>query len=359
MARIQRDIHFHEFADRDYARLIRLTEAVYPHHEITNPLYLRWEYEQNPDGKAVIHVAEDHSLLVSQYLVLPRTFCINGKKSRGSLSVNTLTHPDFRGLGLFQKLAEQTYEECLQRGIGFTAGFPNPVSHPVFISKLQFKNPGRLPFLLKPLRPLSTIMSFIRNRNGKAGEEIQLPAPVAEELPGGRRVSSFHPVEDGLKYDRFLENFNARNYYATLRSAAYLNWRYREIPLRNYQFLKVEVEGEIEAIAVLRSRTMYGLRAGIVLEFIAKDTREGILSGKLLMKFISRYFVRQKMQLLISAMQQHAGEYGILKSEGYYRVPERFLPQQLEFIIRLHGKEDASLLDFSNWFLTLGDNDIF
>ena len=63
-------------SDEDHSRLIRLAESTYPGREISDEKYLHWEYNLNPDGKALIHVATDGDKFVSQYLVIPRNYIL-------------------------------------------------------------------------------------------------------------------------------------------------------------------------------------------------------------------------------------------------------------------------------------------
>lgn len=54
-------------------------------------------------------------------------------------SADTMTHPDYRGMGLFVKLAELTFELCKEIGIRVVFGFPNQNSLPGFINKLGWQ----------------------------------------------------------------------------------------------------------------------------------------------------------------------------------------------------------------------------
>src|SRR6056297_3232492 len=86
--------------------LVALARVEYGDSEIANYDYLRWQYLDNPAGKAVVVVARaDSGELAGQYVVIPMAFRLEGKAVKGSLSLNTLTHPAYRGQGLFTKMA--------------------------------------------------------------------------------------------------------------------------------------------------------------------------------------------------------------------------------------------------------------
>src|SRR5687767_9910781 len=114
--------------ENDLAQIASLINTTYLGREISDLLYLQWEYEKNPDGKAIITIAEYNSQVVSQYAIIPRTFSFQGEKLKGSVSVNTITHPQHRGKNLFSQLAAETFKRCAEQEIFFTIGFPNPVS---------------------------------------------------------------------------------------------------------------------------------------------------------------------------------------------------------------------------------------
>ena len=114
------------FIEKEFGRLAELNETTYKGREVSDPGYLEWEYLQNPDGRALISTGEIDGKVVSQYIVLPRVFSVDGKKVNGSLSVNTITSPEYRGKGFFEKLANYTFNRCSEQEILFTIGFPNP-----------------------------------------------------------------------------------------------------------------------------------------------------------------------------------------------------------------------------------------
>src|SRR5450432_2238071 len=115
-----KNISIQQFTDPEYERLVNLSKTTYNGREISDTIYLQWEYNLNPDGTALITIAEAQNKIVSQYLILPRKYSIDNKIFMGSLSVNTLTHPDFRGIGLFTKLSNETFKLCKENEILFT-----------------------------------------------------------------------------------------------------------------------------------------------------------------------------------------------------------------------------------------------
>ncbi|REJ83067.1 MAG: GNAT family N-acetyltransferase [Bacteroidetes bacterium] len=357
MAKLETDIQISKFSDSDYARLIRLTESTYPGKEISHPLYLKWEYEQNPDGRAIIYVAEEEKKLAAQYLILQRKFYFDGEIISGSWSVNTLTHPDYRGMGLFGKLADKTYQHASELGIYFTAGVPNALSYPVFISRLGFKNPGKLNFFVKPLRPLNIGMKIFGGLKSKEGSDIHFN--LLPEKSSGNILSEFDFKQDSDAYEGLHDKFIRTKKICGLRNFAYLKWRYQEIPERKYYLLKNSAE-ELKFLLVCRAKLVYGLNCLIILDIIADPEmpKKNLIEY---MKDAIELSSRNKIDLVVCALSGNGCEAKLLKDSGFILPPERFLPQQLHFIYRQHNDfSRAQLMDeMQNWHLTFGDYDVF
>lgn len=100
--------------------------------------YLNWLYGANPEGAVVGYDAFDGEQLAAHYACVPASAIIEGRRQRGLLSLNTATHPDFQGKGLFTKLAAATYEYAANNGYSFVYGVANANSTPGFIRKLGF-----------------------------------------------------------------------------------------------------------------------------------------------------------------------------------------------------------------------------
>jgi GNAT superfamily N-acetyltransferase len=109
-----------------------------------SPEALAWRYRDNPAGAVVGADAWDGERLAAHYVTCPLEARIDGQVVRGLLSLNTATHPDYQGRGLFTRLAEAAYAQGTQAGYDFVIGVANANSTPGFLRKLAFQNVGRL-----------------------------------------------------------------------------------------------------------------------------------------------------------------------------------------------------------------------
>lgn len=109
-----------------------------------NAAALAWRYRDNPAGAVIGADAWDGERLAAHYVACPLEARIDGELVRGLVSLNTATHPDYQGRGLFTTLAERAYALGAEAGYGFVIGVANANSTPGFLRKLAFQDAGRL-----------------------------------------------------------------------------------------------------------------------------------------------------------------------------------------------------------------------
>ncbi len=100
---------------------------------------LDWQYNENPDGKAVGFNAWAGGELAAHYVTLRLKLLLQGREVPGLLSLNTATHPKHQGRGLFTRLAEATYRRAAEAGFAGVVGVANAASTPGFVRKLGFQ----------------------------------------------------------------------------------------------------------------------------------------------------------------------------------------------------------------------------
>lgn len=115
--------------------------------------YLRWLYEDNPDGPVVSQEVLDHLGVAGHYAIVPITIAVDGAESRAALSLNTAVHDRARGGGVFVSLAERTYAMAAASEIAAVVGVANANSTPGFVRRLQFSIIDPLPVTVLVPRP--------------------------------------------------------------------------------------------------------------------------------------------------------------------------------------------------------------
>ncbi|MBK8949251.1 MAG: GNAT family N-acetyltransferase [Flavobacteriales bacterium] len=111
-----------DLSDAGLAPVTDLLRTVFPEAGHFTPEVLRWQYVHNPDGAAVGFNAWAGGTLAAHYVTIPLRAVVDGVEEPGLLSLNTATHPQHQGKGLFTRLAEATYAAGAAQGRGFVVG---------------------------------------------------------------------------------------------------------------------------------------------------------------------------------------------------------------------------------------------
>lgn len=340
--------------NNELEELVGLTKEYYKEGDIIDPEYLQWQYFNNPAGNAIIYTARSKSNneLAGQYIVIPLNFNFFGEKLYGSLSLNTLTHPKHQGKGLFTKLALATYDECKNKKIGWTIGFPNPNSYPGFIRKLDFKHLGVVPLMIKPLKPLGILKGF-RNRNKKRhGGLIDLEF---HSKSGIILLDTVDAVQKNMLAS-FLNFCNKKSEIGTWKDMDYIQWRYLDIPSRKYYVIGEVANNSIVSVAIIKAGEVLGSRAGIIMDLLYLKGHQPTA----LMNYLSEIGKKNKLDLLMT-MNSSLERKKIFRKHTFFTVPQRFLPQKTHFIVRMNinDNEHNKIFELSHWNLSFGDYDVF
>lgn len=126
------------------AKHAQLLADVFAKPQLFTPQFISWQYAQNPSGEIVGFNAIAENEIAAHYVAQPFYAKINGETRKGLLSLNTATHNNHRGKGLFTQLAEKTYEAAAGEGFAFVVGVANQNSVHGFLNKLGFQSVGLL-----------------------------------------------------------------------------------------------------------------------------------------------------------------------------------------------------------------------
>lgn len=340
----------------NFEELIELTKTYYTSGDIIDPNYLKWQYIDNPAGQAFLFVARQISsnAIAGQYLVIPIRYMINGKVILGSLSLNTLTHPEHQGKGLFTKLASETYDYCSEQEVKFTIGFPNPNSFPGFIRKLHFTHLGDPSLSIKFLRPFSSFFKVLKKTKVKHGGQLPFESIQSNDIQQFDLLNN----QNSEIYDTFWQTVQSQYSISTNKDFAFMQWRYAKIPTRNYKVFAYVSGKTILGLIVMKFEHVWNLNAGIVMDLLVINNDPKI--GKALLNFVVKSSKKSNMDIVL-AMHTKMGEYNLLTMNRFYTIPKKVLPQKTHFIYRPHVNSaiGAEMTKLENWKLTFGDYDVF
>ena len=129
--------------DEELELLIELQNAVYKDRGFKKELFKFW-YVDNPCGNVISYNAIDKGKLVAHQSFVPELMEVDGRVVRCARSMAVVTHPDYRGKGLFSKLTNMAVEEAKRQGYEFLYAITNGNSFPRFVKHCGFSSIGHL-----------------------------------------------------------------------------------------------------------------------------------------------------------------------------------------------------------------------
>ncbi len=352
------------YRPEDLSETVEMTQEYYGESWVSDLEFLRWQYEANPAGPAIAHLARDtdNGRLAGQYVVIPMRLQAVGDSVRGLLSLNTLTREAYWGQGVFTGLARAVLQDCQDQGFGLCYGFPNPKSYHGLVRTLGFTDLGRVPLLLRPLN----VRSLVRSRFGAFAGLIASPAGIFYRLrERSNSAWEVRPlvVSDLGDVETFWSRVRGKYPIMGVRDEKYFRWRYFDVPLREYLVYGIYSKGGADLLGYVVGRytEVEGLRAGMVVDMLVI---EGLprSAGKLLLTVLLSDLAARGASTAGSLMLSHTEESRILRANGFLRCPRALEPQPFPFCyLRLTTDEKGGpdpLANLEQWFLTMGDYDV-
>lgn len=106
--------------------------------------YLKWQYLENPVGKAIAICAFEDDRIVGHYAAQPILSKINGIETCGLFILNAAVDPASQGQGLLRGIADRLHEEAASLGFQFMIGVGNKNSTPIYTKKFGFRSLGAM-----------------------------------------------------------------------------------------------------------------------------------------------------------------------------------------------------------------------
>jgi GNAT superfamily N-acetyltransferase len=219
------------------------------------PEYFRWKHLENPFGRSYMIVAESEGRIIGFRALMRWRFRIEDHTIEAVRPVDTVTHPDHRGRGVFSRLTH-TALDSIRDEVDLVFNTPNSNSLPGYL-KMGWQVVGQVPVWIRVCRPASYVVWKLRGR--QVGGEPQLERPIVA-APSAAEVLADDAVT-GLLQAEEVPSWG----YSTASSVAYLRWRYATAPLLGYHAVREERNGNLIGLAFFRVRphgSLWGLSVG-------------------------------------------------------------------------------------------------
>jgi len=237
-------IDIRQATDADHDAVIELAAAALGWRaEDPNAELFRWKHLANPFGPSPMWVAVDGDRLAAFRTLLRWEFDEAGHpRQRAARAVDTATHPDYQGRGLFTRLTRHAIDALHAEGADFIFNTPNAQSRPGYL-KMGWVDVGRVPVAVAVRSPGSAAR-LLRAR--VAAEKWSLPTDAG--------LDAAAVFADAAALESLLEAQPPASGLRTHRSVAFFQWRYASGPLRYRVMLRTARLEDGFAVFRLRQR---------------------------------------------------------------------------------------------------------
>ena len=316
--------------DDELSEILGLAAAALGWHDAEpNESLFLWKHRDNCFGPSPMWVAEIEGRLAGFRTFLRWEFeRAEVPVARAVRAVDTATHPDFQGRGVFTKLTLGAVDELAEEGVDFVFNTPNDQSRPGYL-KMGWQTVGRLPVRVRPsgLRGLARMASSRVPAQKWSLESTvgERPESILADGDGLGALLSSQPPTDGVR---------------TNRSAAFYRWRYGLEALA-YRVL-LAGSSIVDGLVVFRLRMRGAAIEGVVADVLVPGGSADL-----------------EQRLLLDLARTSGADY-LIRLDRRRFPPGRFLPLPKQGpIMTWRSVNETSMPALERWDLRLGDIELF
>ena len=146
------------------------------------PEFFRWKHYDNPFGRSFMLLAEADGRVIGLRAFMRWRFSAAGRQVTAVRAVDTATHPDYQGMGVFSRLTRAALEG-LDGQVDLVFNTPNDASRPGYL-KLGWREVGRAPVSLRVRRPVRFALGLRRPGTPRSARPAVAAEPAAGAGPG-------------------------------------------------------------------------------------------------------------------------------------------------------------------------------
>jgi GNAT superfamily N-acetyltransferase len=303
--------------------------------------YWAWKHERNPFGPSILLLAETDGRLVGVRAFLRWRLGCGGQVFEAAKPVDTVTHPDFQGRGIFTRLTSEACEVARQAGVRLLFNTPNQNSLPGYL-KMGWQRAAELPLSFKLLRPARAVWhaAHWKLRPGQVP-----PAETYFHEPPTTAAETLERLE--AEIGPLLAKPATAARLATARSLDFLRWRYASHPHIAYFAETVLHDGHAAGVLFYRTNFRSGLR-----EIMIDDVLAGDESPTLTTELLGKLTRRTRADYLVAHAADGTSLADALRRFGFRRFPRR----QITLAARtLADTVQPDPFSAARWDLCLGD----
>jgi hypothetical protein len=355
---VQLALRVEQIEERHLEQHAQLSRAEYGELAAVSQIgHLRWKFLENPQGPSVgIHLY-DREELVGRAVALNRSFLHNGGVFRAAHIVDLLVHRDYRGMTpLFQLI---TGIKQLNIFDFLLIMAPNPAGAAVWEKFWKMRAYFELDAAVVPIRPVSLLRSRGMLSNSGLAPVVDLPwrallGAVCQLFStlGFVELDKTWPTRSELDA-LFVEASSGRT--IGIRTAQYLEWRYRNCPVFQYEPIFLRKRGRLVGYLVTRRAAHDGMDCAFVVDaFGAPDIRRELHAASL---SVIKRAASSGSEIAMLIGNTATGHLAAIKRLPFLSLPPRRLPRKLTVFAEWIGSPKFEI-GRDQFCLALGDSDV-
>ncbi len=292
--------------------------------------YWRWKHTQNPFGCSPVLLASKQDTLIGLRAFMRWRFCYQGKSIDAFRAVDTATHPEHRGQGIFSTLTVALIDQVTSGTPSIIFNTPNSKSMPGYL-KMGWKEVGKTRLRVK-VHPVNMVQHRFGNKTThRQPEPFTLPDDI-DSLLNTWKQSQTHQVISEYHPD-------------------YLRWRYQQIPVLKYG-MHLSRQGNSACMIMYRLKQSNALCELRLTEVIYVGTERKAVVQRAIQELSETY-----QPGVITVLADAAGELDAMLPVGFFPAEKRGLT--------ITGRKvndeglESLLLNYKEWYLSAGTLELF
>jgi GNAT superfamily N-acetyltransferase len=302
------------------------------------PDFFRWKHLANPFGKSFMLVAEQGGRIIGLRAFLRWRFRAGTRSVQAVRAVDTATHPDFQGQGVFSRLTRKALD-VLRDEVDLVFNTPNEKSLQGYL-KMGWSAVGRIPVSIRVRRPIR----LARHVRSLAAPAVLDTGVVLDAPPASQVLRFQEPLEAllagaGSPEPRIHTEWDLR----------YLRWRYGEAPL-DYRVVEERQGDRLLGAAIFRVR-----RRGVLVETAVAELLAAPGDGQTARRLLRRVIAAAQADYVTCLFPRGSPVARATRRSGFLPAPRgvTFVVNQLRSDVR------PDPADLRSWALSLGDVEVF
>jgi len=332
-----RGISLRPYREKDETEVIGLLKTALGEGPTDNRTqeFFEWKHLNNPFGRSYLLVAECDGRIVGLRAFMRWSFVADDQIVAAVRAVDTATHPDFRGLGIFSTLTLAALGDLAEEA-DFVFNTPNDKSRPGYL-KMGWRAVGNLPVRLRVQRPVRFAVGLrsLRTSSGPVRSR-----PSVDALPAADALADVAGLGELVR-----SSSRQTGRLSTAHTSASLMWRYAKAPALDYRVVGDRQRG----FAIFRVRPRGALWETTVAEILIPDANPA--RAKELLLEVGRAARVDHVTCMIPE--------GSAALTGSRRA--RFVRSPIGMTLTARPLRSSPIdpLEKRSWALTLGDVEVF